>query len=90
MSIFQSSKALGYENDKILGPTGGTAIPEFGTSFVRGMLEDTTPDRFDLLVGMDSWNIRNMNRIVGNDPDGKQCQAVLAKEGINDFFAVKR
>ncbi len=33
-SLFSSSKALGYENDKIPGPTGGTAIPEFGTSFV--------------------------------------------------------
>ena len=28
-------------------------------------------DRFDLLVGMDAWNIRNMNRICGGDPDGK-------------------
>jgi len=28
-------------------------------------------DRFDLLVGMDTWNIRNMNRICGGDPDGK-------------------
>ena len=28
-------------------------------------------DRYDLLVGMDSWNIRNMNRICGGDPDGK-------------------
>ena len=28
-------------------------------------------DRFDLLVGMDSWNIRNMNRICGGDPKGK-------------------
>jgi len=28
-------------------------------------------DRFDLLVGMDSWNIRNMNRICSGDPDGK-------------------
>ena len=28
-------------------------------------------DRFHLLVGMDSWNIRNMNRICGGDPDGK-------------------
>lgn len=26
---------------------------------------------FDLLIGMDSWNIRNMNRIVGNDPEDK-------------------
>ena len=63
MSIFQSSKVLGYENDKILGPTGGTAIPEFGTTFVRGMLEDTQPDQFDILVrlsgfshGTDVWN----------------------------------
>ncbi len=28
-------------------------------------------DRFDLLVGMDTWNISNMNRICGGDPDGK-------------------
>jgi len=27
--------------------------------------------RFDLLIGMDSWNIRNMNRICGGDPEGK-------------------
>ncbi|MCR4764685.1 MAG: low molecular weight phosphotyrosine protein phosphatase [Bacteroidaceae bacterium] len=27
--------------------------------------------RFDLLVGMDDWNIRNMIRIVGGDPEGK-------------------
>lgn len=28
-------------------------------------------NRFDLLIGMDSWNIRNMNRICGGDPEGK-------------------
>ena len=28
-------------------------------------------ERFDLLVGMDSWNIRNMKVICGGDPDGK-------------------
>ena len=27
--------------------------------------------RYDLLVGMDSRNIRNMSRICGGDPDGK-------------------
>lgn len=26
---------------------------------------------YDLLIGMDSANIRNMNRICGGDPDGK-------------------
>ena len=28
-------------------------------------------DRFDLIIGMDSWNLRNMNRICGGDPEGK-------------------
>ena len=28
-------------------------------------------ERFDLLIGMDGWNIRNMNRICGGDPDDK-------------------
>jgi protein-tyrosine phosphatase len=28
-------------------------------------------DRFDLLVGMDSWNIRNMRKICGSDPTEK-------------------
>lgn len=28
-------------------------------------------DRFDLLIGMDFFNLRNMRRIVGGDPDNK-------------------
>lgn len=29
-------------------------------------------DKFDYIIGMDSWNIRNINRIIGNnDPDNK-------------------
>ena len=29
-------------------------------------------DEFDYIIGMDSWNIRNINRIIGNnDPDVK-------------------
>ena len=28
-------------------------------------------ERFDLLIGMDEWNIRNMNAICGGDPEGK-------------------
>ena len=27
--------------------------------------------RYDLLIGMDSWNIRNMRAISGGDPEGK-------------------
>ena len=29
MSIFTSSKVLGFEDDPILGPTGAVAVPEF-------------------------------------------------------------
>lgn len=29
-------------------------------------------EEFDYIIGMDSWNIRNINRIIGNgDPSGK-------------------
>lgn len=28
-------------------------------------------NHYDLLIGMDSWNIRNMNRICGGDPEDK-------------------
>lgn len=31
-------------------------------------------ERFDLLVCMDDWNVRNLRRIIGNDTDGKVCQ----------------
>ena len=56
MSIFTSSKVLGYENDPILGPTGAVAIPEFNTRFTRGMLMDTKPTRFDTLVRLSGFS----------------------------------
>ncbi|MDF2838523.1 MAG: PolC-type polymerase [Evtepia sp.] len=62
MSLFISSEKLGFTDDEVLGKTGAVAIPEFGTGFVRGMLEDTCPDQFDTLVrisgfshGTDVW-----------------------------------
>ena len=55
-SIFITSEVLGYKNDPILGPTGATAIPEFGTSFVRGMLEETKPTEFDILVRLSGFS----------------------------------
>ena len=62
MSIFTSSKVLGYENDPLLGPTGAVAVPEFNTRFTRGVLLDTMPEKFDFLVrisgythGTDVW-----------------------------------
>ena len=37
-------------------------------------LEKNDYDKYDLFVGMDSANIRNMLRIFGSDPDGKVCK----------------
>ncbi|HIS52173.1 MAG TPA: PolC-type DNA polymerase III [Candidatus Onthomonas avicola] len=56
MSIFCSSKVLGYEDDPILGPTGAVAIPEFGTSFTRQMLVDTQPKDFNTLVRLSGFS----------------------------------
>ena len=72
MSIFTSSKVLGFENDEILGPTGAVAIPEFNTRFTRGMLMDTMPKDFNTLVrlsgfshGKDVWLGNARDLIVG-------------------------
>ncbi|MBQ9617450.1 MAG: PolC-type DNA polymerase III, partial [Oscillibacter sp.] len=72
MSIFTSSKVLGYENDEILGPTGAVAIPEFNTRFTRQMLVDTQPKDFNTLVrlsgfshGTDVW-LGNARELIVN------------------------
>ena len=58
----REAKILGYEDDKILGPTGAVGVPEFNTRFTRGVLLDTMPTKFDFLVricgythGTDVW-----------------------------------
>ncbi len=56
MSLFTQSKALGYEDDPILGPTGAVAIPEFNTKFTRGMLQETQPHQFDILLRLSGFS----------------------------------
>ncbi len=56
MSIFRTSAVLGYENDEILGIPGSVGIPEFGTSFTRGMLMDTKPEQFDTLIRLSGFS----------------------------------
>ncbi len=61
MSLFSSTEALG-ELACDIGGNGAIALPEFGTRFVRGMLDSTKPSTYGELVrisglshGTDVW-----------------------------------
>lgn len=62
LSIFNGIEALDIKDPDYKFKHGSFAIPEFGTSFVRQMLDDTKPDKFADLVrisgfshGTDVW-----------------------------------
>ena len=62
MSLFSGTEALGVKPDQIGSEVGTFGVPEFGTSFVRGMLAETKPRTFYELIkisglshGTDVW-----------------------------------
>ena len=94
MSIFTSSKVLGYENDPILGPVGSVAIPEFGTGFTRGMLQETQPTKFDTLIrlsgfshGTDVW-LGNAQELIANGT-AKLSECVCCRDDIMNYLIDK-
>ncbi len=94
MSIFTSSKILGYEHDPILGEVGSVGIPEFGTGFTRGMLMDTKPTQFDTLIrlsgfshGTDVWLGNAKDLIVSGT--ATVSQAIGCRDDIM-IYLIKR
>lgn len=63
LSLFSSPAALGLKENPLGFKTGAIALPEFGTNFVQGLLEEAKPRTFDDLLiisglshGTDVWN----------------------------------
>ena len=80
MALFSGTDILGVTPDQIGASTGMLGIPEFGTNFVRGMVDETHPTTFAELLqlsglshGTDVW--------LGNAQD-------LIKTGIADLSTV--
>ena len=80
MALFSGTDILGVTPEQIGTSTGMLGIPEFGTNFVRGMVDETHPTTFAELLqlsglshGTDVW--------LGNAQD-------LIKTGIADLSTV--
>ena len=103
LSLFSSPKALKMKTNPLGFKTGAVALPEFGTPFVQGLLEEAKPKTFnDLLIisglshGTDVWNNNAENLIVSgtatlNDVIGCRDDIMnyLIGEGVDPGFAFK-
>jgi DNA polymerase-3 subunit alpha (Gram-positive type) len=91
MAIFKSPQTLGLSQEQLGVSTGSLGIPEFGTKFVIGMLEDTQPTTMAELIrisglshGTDVWLGNAQDLIRSGTATLKEC--ICTRDDIMNYL----
>ncbi len=91
MAIFSSLEPLGIKSEDINSKVGTLGIPEFGTRFVRQMLETTLPTTFSELIrisglshGTDVW-VNNAQNLI-NKQTATLNEVICTRDDIMTYL----